>query len=60
LGGGSGEVPAIHAVRKLNINVIEALWGESSKLSDEILRRVYIELSNASEVKTGAGVDLST
>jgi hypothetical protein len=30
---------ATHAERKLNISVIEALWGESRKLSDEILKR---------------------
>jgi len=42
---------AIHAERKLNISVIEALWGESRKLSDEILKRVYTELTNTSEEK---------
>jgi hypothetical protein len=42
---------AIHAERKLNISVIEALWGESRKLSDEILKRVYGELTNSSEEK---------
>jgi hypothetical protein len=42
---------AIHAERKLNISVIETLWGESRKLSDEILKGVYTELTNASEGK---------
>jgi hypothetical protein len=45
------EFQAIHAERKLNISVIEALWGESRKLSDEIFKRVYTELTNASEEK---------
>jgi hypothetical protein len=40
---------ATHAQRKLTINVIEALWGASRKLSDEILKRVYTELTNSSE-----------
>jgi hypothetical protein len=42
---------ATHAERKLTISVIEALWGESRKLSDEILKRVYTELTNDSEEK---------
>jgi hypothetical protein len=42
---------ATHAERKLNISVIETLWGESRRLSDEILKRVYTELTNASEEK---------
>ena len=42
---------AAHAQRKLTISVIETLWGESRKLSDEILKRVYTELTNASEEK---------
>jgi hypothetical protein len=42
---------ATHAERKLTISVIEALWGESRKLSDEILKRVYTELTNGSEEK---------
>jgi hypothetical protein len=33
---------------ELDINVIEALWKESRKLSDEILQRVYTELANNS------------
>jgi hypothetical protein len=37
---------AIHAERKLNISVIETLWGESRKLSDKILKGVYTEISN--------------
>jgi hypothetical protein len=45
------EFRAIHAERKLNISVIEGLWGESRKLSDEILKRVYAELTNSSEEK---------
>jgi hypothetical protein len=40
---------AAHAERKLTINVIEALWGKTRKLSDEILKRVYTELTNAGE-----------
>jgi hypothetical protein len=40
---------ATHAERKLTISVIEALWGETRKLSDEILRRVYTELASNSE-----------
>jgi hypothetical protein len=42
---------ATHAERKLTISVIETLWGESRKLSDEILRRVYTEMTNGSEEK---------
>ncbi|MDR1030020.1 MAG: hypothetical protein LBL76_04025 [Treponema sp.] len=42
---------ATHAERKLTISVIETLWGETRKLSDEILKRVYAELTNASEEK---------
>jgi hypothetical protein len=42
---------AIHAERKLNISVIETLWGESRKLADEILKRVYTEMTNSSEEK---------
>jgi hypothetical protein len=42
---------ATHAERKLTVSVIEALWGESRKLSDEILRRVYTELASNSEEK---------
>jgi hypothetical protein len=42
---------AAHAERKLTISVIEKLWGESRKLSDEILQRVYSELTNAGEEK---------
>ena len=42
---------ATHAERKLTISVIERLWGETRKLSDEILRRVYTELANTSEEK---------
>jgi hypothetical protein len=33
----------------LTISVIETLWGASRKLSDEILKRVYTELTNGSE-----------
>jgi hypothetical protein len=40
---------AAHAERKLNISVIEALWGETRKLSDEIIKRVYTELTSGSE-----------
>jgi hypothetical protein len=42
---------ATHAERKLTVSVIEVLWGESRKLSDEILRRVYTEMTNGSEEK---------
>jgi hypothetical protein len=42
---------ATHAERKLTVSVIETLRGESRKLSDEILKRVYTELTNASEEK---------
>jgi hypothetical protein len=42
---------ATHAERKLTISVIETLWGESRKLSDEIFKRVYTELTNAGEEK---------
>ena len=42
---------ATHAERKLTISVIERLWGETRKLSDEILRRVYTELTSGSEGK---------
>ena len=41
----AAEFEAAHAERKLTISVIEALWGETRKLSDEILRRVYAELA---------------
>jgi hypothetical protein len=40
---------ATHAERKLTISVIEALWGESRKLSDEILKQVYTKMTNAGE-----------
>jgi hypothetical protein len=40
---------ATHAERKLTISVIEALWGESRKLSDEILKQVYTKMTNGSE-----------
>ncbi|MDR2053385.1 MAG: hypothetical protein LBP80_08220 [Treponema sp.] len=40
---------ATHAERKLTISVIETIRGESRKLSDEILKRVYTELTNAGE-----------
>jgi hypothetical protein len=42
---------ATHAERKLTISVIETLWGETRRLSDEILKRVYTELANAGEGK---------
>jgi hypothetical protein len=42
---------AAHAERKLTISVIETLWGESRKLSDEIIKQVYTELTNAGEEK---------
>ncbi|MDR2663308.1 MAG: hypothetical protein LBC31_09960 [Treponema sp.] len=42
---------ATHAERKLTIGVIETLWGETRKLSDEILKRVYTEMTNGSEEK---------
>jgi hypothetical protein len=42
---------ATHAERKLTIGVIKTLRGESRKLSDEILRRVYTEMTNAGEEK---------
>jgi hypothetical protein len=42
---------ATHAERKLTISIIEALWGESRRLSDEILKQVYTELTNGSEEK---------
>jgi hypothetical protein len=45
------EFQTTHAERKLTISVIERLWGETRKLSDEILSRVYTELSGASESK---------
>jgi hypothetical protein len=45
------EFQATHAERKLTISVIETLGGETRKLSDEILRRVYTELSSESESK---------
>jgi hypothetical protein len=38
---------ATHAERKLNISAL----GRIRKLSDEILKRVYIELTNVSEEK---------
>jgi hypothetical protein len=47
----AGQFEATHAERKLTISVIETLWGESRKLSDKILRRVYTELTNAGEEK---------
>jgi hypothetical protein len=40
---------ATHAERKLTISVIETLWGETRKLSDEILKQVYTEMTNAGE-----------
>jgi hypothetical protein len=42
---------ATHAERKLTVSVIEKLWGESRKLSDEIVKQVYTELTNAGEEK---------
>jgi hypothetical protein len=42
---------ATHAERTLTISVIEKLWGETRKLSDEIIKRVYTELTNAGEEK---------
>jgi hypothetical protein len=42
---------ATHAERKLTISVIEKLWGETRKLSDEIIKQVYTELANAGEGK---------
>jgi hypothetical protein len=42
---------ATHAERKLTISVIETLWGETRKLSDEIIKQVYTELTNGSEEK---------
>jgi uncharacterized protein (UPF0335 family) len=42
---------ATHTERKLTISVIERLWGETRKLSDEIIKQVYTELTNGSEEK---------
>ncbi|MDR1029433.1 MAG: hypothetical protein LBL76_01015 [Treponema sp.] len=42
---------ATHAERKLTISVIETIWGETRKLSDEIIKRVYTEMTNGSEEK---------
>jgi hypothetical protein len=42
---------ATHAERKLTISVIEALWGATRQVSDEILRRLYTKLANTSEEK---------
>jgi hypothetical protein len=42
---------ATHAERKLTVSVIEKLWGETRKLSDEIIKQVYTELTNGSEEK---------
>ena len=47
----AAQFEATHAQRKLTISVIETLWGESRRLSDEILKRVYSELTNSSEEK---------
>ncbi|MDR1301679.1 MAG: hypothetical protein LBK43_04315 [Treponema sp.] len=47
----AAQFEATHAERKLTISVIETLWGETRKLSDEILKRVYTELTNGSEEK---------
>jgi hypothetical protein len=47
----AAQFEATHAERKLTISVIEMLWGESRKLSDEILKRVYTESTNAGEEK---------
>jgi hypothetical protein len=46
---------AAHAERKLTISVIETLWGETRKLSDEIIKRVYTEMTNDSEEKPVQG-----
>ncbi|MDR3131305.1 MAG: hypothetical protein LBU18_07130 [Treponema sp.] len=45
----AAQFEATHAERKLTISVIEALWGESRRLSDEILKQVYTEMTNAGE-----------
>jgi hypothetical protein len=47
----TAQFEATHAARKLTISVIEALWGETRKLSGEIITRVYTELTNAGEEK---------
>jgi uncharacterized protein (UPF0335 family) len=47
----AAQFEATHAERKLTISVIERLWGETRKLSDEIIKQVYTELTNGSEEK---------
>jgi hypothetical protein len=47
----AAQFEAARAKRKLTASVIETLWGETRKLSDEILKRVYTGLTNAGEEK---------
>ena len=44
----AAEFRATHAERKLTISTIERLWGESRVISDDILKRLYTELTNTS------------
>jgi hypothetical protein len=42
----AAEFRATHAEQKLTISAIERLWGESRLISDDILKRLYTELTN--------------
>jgi hypothetical protein len=44
----AAEFRAAHAEWKLTISTIERLWGESRVISDDILKRLYTELTNTS------------
>ena len=44
----AAEFRATHAEQKLTISTIERLWGESRVISDDILKRLYTELTNTS------------
>jgi uncharacterized protein (UPF0335 family) len=47
----AAQFEATHAKQKLTVSIIERLWGETRKLSDEITKQVYTELTNAGEEK---------
>ncbi|MDR0629379.1 MAG: hypothetical protein LBG24_07060 [Treponema sp.] len=53
----AAEFEAAQAERNLTISVIEALWGATRQVSDEILRRLYSELaSNSGEPLLSGGL----
>jgi adenylosuccinate lyase len=42
----AAEFRTTHTERKLTISTIEWLWGEGRVISDDILKRLYTELTN--------------